>query len=99
MGEARDFVDRQVLQSNQDIVQRLRNLESLTTRRRLFRPGEIASTLDDGWSTISSQSKAEDQVTESSALSLVPFSFDQDLIDSWVYSRAGRRSSADSLRS
>ena len=103
--EARDSVEslttvvRQVLQSNQDIVQRLSNLECLSTRGKASQTGRTASTLDDGKSTSSSQSKAEDDVTETPGISLVPFSFDQDLIASWVYSRAERRRSADSLRS
>ena len=103
--EARDSVEslttvvRQVLQSNQDIVQRLSNLECLSTRGKASQTGRTASTLDDGRSTFSSQSKAEVKLTETPGISLVPFSFDQDLIASWVYSRAERRRSADSLRS
>lgn len=105
MDEARDSVEslttvvRQVLQSNQDIVQRLSNLESLSTPGRASRTGRNASTLDDGRSTFSSQSKAEDKVVESSGMSFLQFSFDQDLIASWVYSRAERNRSSDSLRS
>lgn len=105
MDEARDAVEslttvvRQVLQSNQDIVQRLNNLEGLSNPGRASRTGRNASTLDDGRSAFSSQSKAEDKVVESSGMSFVPFSFDQELIASWVYSRAEQRRSSDSLRS
>ncbi|KAL8822350.1 MAG: hypothetical protein Q9191_006915 [Dirinaria sp. TL-2023a] len=105
VGEAASAVEslsalvQQVLQSNQDLALRLGNLESssrshirssFTTHR-----GEIG----DGVSTITPEPRTSSTAAENIEQRSFAFDFDLDLYQSWVYIRAMRRKSLESLPS
>ena len=90
-----------MLQNNQDLCSRLGSLESLYGNQRIRSAASIEEDNDsDTASTIRPRRHASESTlepAEASNISIKRFTFEQDLRTSWVYKRAMRRESCESL--
>ena len=97
--EALTNVAHQMLQSNKELSSRLSSLESLSNRQLLSSSSSvIADSVRDNAST-NRRPRAPHPLTDKAMEIRFTFDFDEDLSQSWVYSRALRRKSFQSLSS
>ncbi len=93
------------MQNNQDLCWRIGNLESLPSNQTMRKAASLTENegkVKDNASTIRPKQQATDptmKTSEPAVTAMKRFTFEQDLRQSKVYSRARRRMSLDSLQS